>query len=417
MPLSRTVPVATNSEELLLPLPTRPDTRRTSTESGVASTAPRSDTESLLPRPMRLTPTVVVPLRTTVHALVPLASAPPVRPARDPLLPLPTAPTDGAVPAVTGDRPLLVSRVPAPMPVAGTMAPLRATETLVTNPTPTLHPMLLTRASPKPLVATVMPLPATLVTDHSVMPPPEASATNGPAREVLRVPRATTLEPPSRRLTPEAWMPLPATTPLLSPLLDGELETRLPLPTVSDRLAVLDTPTPPLLAASVRVLPVDSEMAATVVSPDTVARRPTVPTTENTVTSNPVEPPLLAVPSAVVASALPATPSAVVVPLTTLASAVPVSDVDSPSAAPTSDALVAVPPVATTTVMHTLVPEVPLPVVRLSAVTATPLTALPSAALVPLVAVASPLATTTVPSTVLRVPLPRDTVALRATVG
>merc|ERR550539_668193 len=30
MPLSRTVPVATNSEELLLPLPTRPDTRRTS---------------------------------------------------------------------------------------------------------------------------------------------------------------------------------------------------------------------------------------------------------------------------------------------------------------------------------------------------------------------------------------------------
>merc|ERR1719400_1491572 len=50
MPLSRTVPVATNSEELLLPLPTRPDTRRTSAESGVASTAPRSDTESLAPR-------------------------------------------------------------------------------------------------------------------------------------------------------------------------------------------------------------------------------------------------------------------------------------------------------------------------------------------------------------------------------
>merc|ERR1719350_773208 len=315
MPLSRTVPVATNSEEPLLPLPTRPDTRRTSTESGVASTAPRSDTESLAPRPMRLTPTVVVPLRTTVHALVPLASAPPVRLARDPLLP---PPTDGAVPAVTGDRPLLVSRVPAPMPVAGTMAPLRATETLVTNPTPTLHPMLPTRASPRPLVATVMPLPATLVTDHSVMPPPEASATNGPAREVLRVPRATALEPPSRRLTPEAWMPLPATTPLLSPLLDGELETRLPLPTVSDRLAVLDTPTPPLLAASVRVLPVDSEIAATVVSPDTVARRPTVPTTENTVTR-----PL--------------------VPLVPLASAVPVSDAPSRVLLPTTDALVPVP--------------------------------------------------------------------------
>merc|ERR1719362_2638442 len=181
--------------------------------------------------------------------------------------------------------------------------------------------------------------------------------------------------------------------PLLSPLLDSDRETRLPLPTVSDRLAVLDTPTPPLLAASVRVLTVDSEMAATVVSPDTVARRPTVPTTENTVTRPPVEPPLLAVPSAVVASALPATPSAVVVPLTTLASAVPVSDVDSPTAAPTSDALVAVPPVATTTVMHTLVPVVPL------------------------VAVASLLATTSVPSTVLRVPHPRDTVARRATVA
>merc|ERR1719362_916461 len=327
------------------------------------------------------------------------------------LLPLPMAPTNGAVPAVTGDRPLLVSRVLAPMPVASTMAPLRATPTLATNPTPTLPPMLPTRASPTPLVATVMPLPASLATDHSVMPPPEASVTNGPAREVLRAPRATLRELPTRTLTPDPWMPL------LSPLLDSDRETRLPLPTVSDRLAVLDTPTPPLLAASVRVLTVDSEMAATVVSPDTVARRPTVPTTENTVTSNPVEPPLLAVPSAVVASALPATPSAVVVPLTTLASAVPVSDVDSPTAAPTSDALVAVPPVATTTVMHTLVPEVPLPVVRLSTVTATPLTALPSAALVPLVAVASLLATTSVPSTVLRVPHPRDTVARRATVA
>merc|ERR1719507_211736 len=301
MPLSRTVPVATNSEEPLLPLPTRLDTRRTSTESGVASIPPRSDTESLVPRPMRLTPTVVVPLRTTVHALVPLASAPPVRLAADRLLPLPMAPTNGAVPAVTGDRPLLVSRVLAPMPVASTMAPLRATPTLATNPTPTLPPMLPTRASPTPLVATVMPLPASLATDHSVMPPPEASVTNGPAREVLRAPRATLRELPTRTLTPDPWMPLLATTPLLSPLLDSDRETRLPLPTVSDRLAVLDTPTPPLLAASVRVLTVDSEMAATVVSPDTVARPP-------------VEPPLLAVPSAVVASALPATPSAVVVP-------------------------------------------------------------------------------------------------------
>merc|ERR1740116_445982 len=165
MPLTRTVPVATNSEELLLPLPTRLDTRRTSTESGVASTAPRSDTESLAPRPMRLTPTVVVPLRTTVHAL----------------LLLPTAPTHGAVPAVTGERPLLVSRVPALTPVASPTAPPRDTPTLVTNPTPTLTPMPETRASPTPLVATVTPLLATPVTDHSVMPPLVASVTNGPA--------------------------------------------------------------------------------------------------------------------------------------------------------------------------------------------------------------------------------------------
>merc|ERR1740116_539382 len=266
MPLTRTVPVATNSEELLLPLPTRLDTRRTSTESGVASTAPRSDTESLAPRPMRLTPTVVVPLRTTVHALVLLASAPPVRLAADLLLPLPTASTHGAVPAVTGERPLLVSRVPALTPVASPTAPPRDTPTLVTNPTPTLTPMPETRASPTPLVATVTPLLATPVTDHSVMPPLVASVTNGPAREVLRALRATAGVLPTRTLTPRAWMPLPATTPLLSPLLDTELATRLLLPTDTDRLAVLDTPTPPLLAASVRALPVDSEMAATVVS-------------------------------------------------------------------------------------------------------------------------------------------------------
>merc|ERR1719400_2690249 len=399
MPLSRTVPVATNSEEPLLPLPTRPDTRRTSTESGVASTAPRSDTESLAPRPMRLTPTVVVPLRTTVHALVPLASAPPVRLAADRLLPLPMAPTDGA------------------MPVATTMAPLRATPTLATNPTPTLPPTLPTRASPTPLVATVMPLPASLATDHSVMPPPEASVTNGPAREVLRAPRATPRALPTRTLTPDPWMPLLATTPLLSPLPDSDRETRLPLPTVSDRLAVLDTPTPPLLAASVRVLPVDSEMAATVVSPDTVARRPTVPTTENTVTRPlvPLVPPAMA--SAVVASALPATPSAVADPLTTLASAVPVSDAPSRVLLPTTDALVPVPLDTTNTVLATSVAELPNPAAPLSDVTATLPTRPHTAALVPLVPVATLSATTTVHTTVPVAPSPRDTVALRATVA
>merc|ERR1719384_2597979 len=336
----RTVPVATNSEEPLLPLPTRPDTRRTSTESGVASTAPRSDTESLAPRPMRLTPTVVVPLRTTVHALVLLASAPPVRLEAEELLPLLTVPTPGVVPAATGELLRPASKVLAAMPVASTMAPLRATPTLATNPTPTLPPMLATRASPTPLVATVTLEAAAPGTDHSVMPPPEASVTNGPAREVLRAPRATAGAMPTRMLTPTASMPLLATTPLLSPHLASELETRLLLPTASDRLAALDTPTPPLPVASDRVPPVDSEMAATVVSPDTVARRPTVPTTESTVTSNPVEQAPPVVPSAAGASALAATPS-----------------------------------VETTTVMLTVVPELLPPVAPPSAVTATLATA------------------------------------------
>merc|ERR550532_946245 len=297
------------------------------------------------------------------------------------------------------------------------MAPLRLTKTLVTNPTPTLHPMLPTRASPRPLVAMVMPLPATPVTDHSVMPPPEASATNGPAREVLRAPRATPRALPTRTLTPDPWMPLLATTPLLSPLLDSDRETRLPLPTVSDRLAVLDTPTPPLLAASVRVLPVDSEMAATVVSPDTVARRPTVPTTENTVTRPLVPLVPLAMASAVVASALPATPSAVADPLTTLASAVPVSDAPSRVLLPTTDALVPVPLDTTNTVLATSVAELPNLAAPLSDVTATLPTRPHTAALVPLVPVATLPVTTTVHTTLAVAPSPRDTVALRATVA
>merc|ERR1719340_481756 len=85
-----------------------------------------SATEPLLTDPLRttlattdmlsplLTPTHTVPspLRPTVMPLsrtVPVATN-----SEEP--PLPTAPTDGAVPAVTGDRPLLVSRDPAPMP-------------------------------------------------------------------------------------------------------------------------------------------------------------------------------------------------------------------------------------------------------------------------------------------------------------
>ena len=123
----RTVPAVTNSEEPRPLPPTRPDTRRTLTESGVASTAPPSDTESLAPRPMRLPPTVVAPLRTTVPELVPLASALPVRVAGELPPPAPMAATHGVAPEVTGKPPELVSRVLAPTPAHGMMDPLRAT--------------------------------------------------------------------------------------------------------------------------------------------------------------------------------------------------------------------------------------------------------------------------------------------------
>jgi len=123
----RTVPAVTNSEEPRPLPPTRPDTRRILTESGVASTAPPSDTESLAPRPMRLPLMVVAPLRTTVPELVPLASALPVRVAGELPPPAPMAATHGVAPEVTGKPPRLVSRVLAPTPAHTMMDPLRVT--------------------------------------------------------------------------------------------------------------------------------------------------------------------------------------------------------------------------------------------------------------------------------------------------
>lgn len=113
---------------------------------------------------------VVAPLRTTVHALVPLASAPPVLVAPAELLPPLMAPTHGVVPAVTGLPLALVSRAPVPMHLVLMMAPPRCTATPVTNPTPTPHLMRATRASPTRPVAMVTPLMAAPLTELSETP-------------------------------------------------------------------------------------------------------------------------------------------------------------------------------------------------------------------------------------------------------
>merc|ERR1719507_784053 len=381
IPLSRTVPVATNSEEPLLPLPTRLDTRRTSTESGVASTAPRSDTESLAPRPTRPTTMVVAPLRTTVHALVPLAPAE--------LLPPLMAPTHGVVPAVTGLPLALVSRAPVPMHLVLMMAPPRCTATPVTNPTPTPHLMRATRASPTRPVAMVTPLMAAPLTELSETPRAEASLTTGLAREVPPVPLATVRVLPTRRLTTTAGMPPPDTTPLLRLLVASDRETRLLLHLVASLPAALVATTPLLVATWLLPPLVASEMAATVESQATEARRPTVPMTDNTETRPPVELPLAAVLSPLVARELLDVPSTVLLTLTTLASAETHSAVDSPMLLKTSAVLVASAKVATTTVMLMLVAAL-LPLAALdSAVLLLLVAAVDSDALPVLVAVAS----------------------------
>merc|ERR1719507_2375248 len=145
LPLSA-VPVVTIMVALLQLLPTRLDTRRTLTESGAASTAPASDTESLALRLMRLTNMAVALMRPTVPELVLLESALTLRVAQDKLLPLLMVPTDGAVPEVT--TPLLppVRLAHVPMPVDTMMALMRPMLTLEIADSPTLLPQQATVA-------------------------------------------------------------------------------------------------------------------------------------------------------------------------------------------------------------------------------------------------------------------------------
>ena len=230
---------------------------------------------------------VVALLRTTVPELVPLASALPVRVAGELPPPAPMAATHGVAPEVTGEPPLLESRVLAPTEVEWMMDPLRLTPTWVTNLTPTLTPMPATEASPTRLVAMVTPLRAAPVTDHGLMPPPEAPLTTGLDRELPRVPRATPKVLPTRSPTPTAMMPLLAATPPLRLLLASAPETRLPLLLVDTKLDVPVPTTPPAPEGMEQLPLVASEMDATVEFQATVARRPMVPMTDNTETKLP----------------------------------------------------------------------------------------------------------------------------------
>jgi len=262
----------------------------------------------------------------------------------------------------------------------------------------------------------VTPLRAAPLTELSLMPPPELPLTTGLAREVPQVLRATPKALPTRSPTLTASMPLRATTPLWLLTLATAPETRpplLPVDTVPD--VPVDT-TPWLLEDRVLLPLVASEMDATVEFQATVARRPTVPMTDNTETRPPVAPPWLAVLSAVVARELPAMPSHWAVTLTTLASEEVHSAALSPTVPKTSDVLLASALVETTTVMLTPVAELLPLAVMPSAALALLATLACSAALAPLVHVASLLADTTEVSLESKESRVRPMVATRATV-
>merc|ERR1719411_1496599 len=236
------------------------------------------------------------------------------------------------------------------------------------------------------------------------MPPPEAPLTTGLDRELPRVPRATATALPTRSPTATAGMPHLATTPPLRLLVASARETRLPLLTVDTNtdVPVATTPLPPerwelpLLVAS--------EMDATVEFQATVARRPTVPMTDNTETRPPAAPPWPVVLSAAVARELPALPSTPCVTLTTLASEDKDSAVHSPTVERTSDVPVDSAKVAMTTVMLTPVAEL------------LPLDAMPSAALAWLATlVASDALAAVAPADSLKVDTTPDSVELLAT--
>merc|ERR1719362_1967939 len=296
LPLSA-VPVATIMVALLQLLPTRLDTRRTLTESGAASTAPASDTESLALRLMRLTNMAVALMRPTVPELVLLESALTLRVAQDKLLPLLMVPTDGAVPEVTTLLLPPVRLAHVPMPVDTMMALMRPMLTLEIADSPTLLPQQATKAMLALVVAMVMALP-------------------------------------DKRDTPMASMPLLDTTEVQLLHQASALPTKPPLLTVdTDREPVVATTL--LLQEEDSLMPMlPSEMAASVVSAEWAAEEPTEPTTVNMVTKDPV-----------------------VLSPTAAPSAAPDSVADSLLVPPISAVLLASVPVATTTELDMLAQE------------------------------------------------------------
>lgn len=343
------VPVATIMVALLQLLPTRLDTRRTLTESGAASTAPASDTESLALRLMRLTNMAVALMRPTVPELVLLESALTLRVAQDKLLPLLMVPTDGAVPEVT--TPLLppVRLAHVPMPVDTMMALMRPMLTLEIADSLTPLPKKATVAQLALVVAMVTELKAVpeLVTVET--PSLVALVTTGKVPVVPKALLAMAMAPPDKRDTPMASMPLLDTTEVHNLLQASALPTKPPLLTVdTDREPVVATTL--LLQEEDSLMPMlPSEMAASVVSAEWAAEEPTEPTTVNMLTKDPVVLSPTVAPSAALVQEMLALPSDVVDQPLMLDSAEPDSVADSLLVPPISAVLLASVPVATTT--------------------------------------------------------------------
>jgi len=356
LPLSA-VPVVTIMVALLQLLPTRLDTRRTLTESGAASTAPASDTESLALRLMRLTSMAVALMRPTVPELVLLESALTLRVAQDKLLPLLMVPTDGAVPEVT--TPLLppVRLAHVPMPVDTMMALMRPMLTLEIADSPTLLPQQATKAMLALVVAMVTELKAVpeLVTVET--PSLVALVTTGKVPVVPKALKAMAMALPDKRDTPMASMPLLDTTEVQLLHQASALPTKPPLLTVdTDREPVVATTL--LLQEEDSLMPMlPSEMAASVVSAEWAAEEPTEPTTVNMVTKDPVVLSPTVAPSAALVQEMLALPSDVVDQPLMLDSAEPDSVADSLLVPPISAVLLASVPVATTTELDMLAQE------------------------------------------------------------
>merc|ERR1719458_776669 len=328
LPLSA-VPVVTIMVALLQLLPTRLDTRRTLTESGAASTAPASDTESLALRLMRLTNMAVALMRPTVPELVLLETALTLRVAQDKLLPLLMVPTDGAVPEVT--TPLLppVRLAHVPMPVDTMMALMRPMLTLEIADSPTLLPQQATVAQLELVVAMVTELKAVpeLVTVET--PSLVALVTTGKVPVVPKALKAMAMALPDKRDTPMASMPLLDTTEVQLLHQASALPTKPPLLTVdTDREPVVATTL--LLQEEDSLMPMlPSETAASVVSAEWAAEEPTEPTTVNMVTKDPVVLSPTVAPSAALVQEMLALPSDVVDQPLMLDSAEPDSVADS----------------------------------------------------------------------------------------